>query len=165
VSFQVCNPDGTTYGPCDCPEGGVRSYYDGGAPDGYAPLPPPVGNKGYNALWVETNSAYLAPLTRVLLLPLFSEPDCNVVPPYGESYGVTFLPVSAGPNGTYPACQDVKNQPPCYRVEPFLFPGLGDYETVPGGTFTLSAFDANGIATGQMNTSEGVVPLVVKNCQ
>jgi hypothetical protein len=35
---------------------------------------------------------------------------------------------------------------------------------VPGGNYVLSAFNADGIATGQMNTDEGIVPLVVKNC-
>jgi hypothetical protein len=33
-----------------------------------------------------------------------------------------------------------------------------------GFTYTLSSFDANGIATGQMNTAQGIVPLVVKDC-
>jgi len=35
---------------------------------------------------------------------------------------------------------------------------------VPAGMYTLSAFDSTGIAKGQMDTTEGIVPLVVKNC-
>ncbi len=38
------------------------------------------------------------------------------------------------------------------------------FESVPGGMYTLSPFNAEGIATGQMNTTEGIVPLTVKNC-
>jgi hypothetical protein len=45
-----------------------------------------------------------------------------------------------------------------------VIPNIYDFNPVPGETYTLSPFDANGIATGQMNTTEGIVPLVVKNC-
>jgi hypothetical protein len=36
------------------------------------------------------------------------------------------------------------------------------FEGGPGRTYTLSAFDQNGIATGQMQTLQGITPLVVK---
>jgi hypothetical protein len=38
------------------------------------------------------------------------------------------------------------------------------FEGGSGLTYTVSAFDSNGIATGQMDTMEGIVPLVIKNC-
>lgn len=165
ASFQVCDESGSAYGPCDCPEGGTPAYDDGEAPDGYAPLPPPVGDQGYNALWI--SSSAISPLTRAIFLPLFSAPDCSVVPPYGQSYVVTFTPATSGPSGTFPACpQDSVGGPmPCYQPEVTIYPSITDFETVPGGSYTLSAFNADGIATGQMNTNEGIVPLVVKNCQ
>jgi hypothetical protein len=165
ASFQVCEASGEAYGPCDCPEGGAPTYDDGGLPDGYAPLPPPVGDQGYNAIWISSN--LISPNSQAIFLPLYSAPDCNVVPPYGESYAVMFFdPVTGGPSGTFPACP-VNSLPTttCYSPEPFLYPGIGDFEIVPGGMYTLSAFNADGIATGQMNTTEGIVPLVVKNCQ
>ena len=75
ASFQVCEESGSAYGPCDCPEGGTASYYDGSVPDGYAPLPPPVGDQGYNAIWVISSALY--PLTQAIILPLYSAPDCK----------------------------------------------------------------------------------------
>jgi hypothetical protein len=104
--------------------------------------------------------------TRVLFIPLFSAPDCNVLLPYGGAYSVTFQPNSAGPSGTFPACsQSGTNPTACYQPQPFTIPGFSDPENVPRGMYTLSSFDSDGIATGQMNTSEGIVPLVVKSCQ
>jgi hypothetical protein len=35
---------------------------------------------------------------------------------------------------------------------------------VPGGNYTLSAFNGDGVASGRMDTTEGIVPLVVKKC-
>ncbi|MGO8999285.1 MAG: hypothetical protein ACLQVI_38660 [Polyangiaceae bacterium] len=164
ASFQVCDESGNGYGPCDCPEGGTFNFDDGGVPDGYAPLPPPVGDQGYNAIWVVSGALY--PLNAAIFLPLYSAPNCGVVPPYGESYAVAFQPADAGPSGTFPACSQTSTGPtPCYEPEPFVFAGIGNFENVPGGILTLSTFNADGIATGQMNTTEGIVPLVVKNCQ
>jgi hypothetical protein len=163
-SFQVCNASGSAYGACDCPEGGTGDSGDGGLPDGYAPLPPPVGDQGYNAILGPAPSLPgAAPVS--IYLPLFSAPDCRVVPPYGQAYLVYFEPADTDPSGTLPACLSGAgvSAVPCY------FPsvaanGVIDSETVPGGVYTLSAFDANGIARGQMNTNEGIVPLVVKSC-
>jgi hypothetical protein len=103
-------------------------------------------------------------------LPFFSASDCSVIPPYGEAYTVGFRPSpsfppygdgggGAGPNGTFPAC-NVNNNPCCMVT----IDGMGSNDTTPGDTYTLSAFDGDGIATGQMNTNQGIVPLVVKSC-
>jgi hypothetical protein len=166
ASFQVCNESGTGYAPCDCPEGGTFDYEDGGLPDGYAPLPPPVGDQGYNAIWVATYQWPGPPAVPVggLFLPLFSAPGCSIVPPYGECYAVQFE--GTGPVGSFPACSQTSAGPtPCYEPTLILWEGATDFESVAGGIYTLSAFNAAGIATGQMNTAEGIVPLVVKNCQ
>ena len=160
VSYQVCDSSGQSYDPCVCADGG--GYYgDGGLADGWAPLPPPVGNQGYNAIWAYISN-WSAP---GIYLPLFSAPDCAVIPPYGDFYFVIFEPATAGPAGTFPSCPGLGmgGSEPCYA--PAQSPVNGQtFEGAPGFTYTLSAFDANGIATGQMNTLQGIVPLVVKNC-
>ena len=164
ISFQVCNETGSGYGPCDCPEGGTLSHYeDGGLPDGYAALPPPVGDQGYNAIWVAWTQAPV--FTQAILLPLFSAPDCNAVqPPYGETYAVGFQPGTVGPSGTFPACSAAITEG-CYQPYLVFSEGFTQVNNATGGVYTLSSFNADGIATGQMNTAEGIVPLVVKNCQ
>jgi hypothetical protein len=155
-SFQVCNASGSAYGPCDCPDAATL-YGADAEPDGYAPLPPPVGAQGYNAIWSAG--------AHTVFLPLFSAPSCQVVPPYGEYYGAVFQPSGVGPTGTFPYCNVYGGGPmPCYVVELQVMSGGIDDESLPGGTYNLSAFNADGIATGQMNTTEGIVPLVVKNC-
>jgi hypothetical protein len=103
----------------------------------------------------------------VIYLPLFSAPDCAVVPPYGEYYFVVFEPSTTGPSGTFPSCPGLYmgGSPPCYG--PTRTSAARGQDYVGGGTgfsYTLSAFDTNGIATGQMSTTDGLVPLVVKNC-
>jgi hypothetical protein len=104
ASFQVCKASGSAYGPCDCPEGGGAYEGDGGLPDGYAPLPPPVGDQGYNALWSAS--------AQTIYLPLFSAPDWRIVPPYGDYYAVVFQPASAGPAGVFAACLVYGTGPP-----------------------------------------------------
>lgn len=160
ISYQVCNLSGDGYDPCVCAEGG--GYYgDGGVPDGYAPLPPPVGDQGYNAIW-----AYVSNWSaNGLLLPLFSAPNCAVDPPFGEYFFVIFEPSTAGPAGTFTSCPGLGTggTPPCYApTREGSFGGM--FEGAPGLTYTLSDFDSNGIATGQMETTEGIIPLVVKRC-
>jgi hypothetical protein len=160
-SFQVCNTNGNGYEPCDCPDAGSYLNDAGKLPDGYAPLPPPVGAQGYNAIWAY-QSNWSAP---GIYLPLFSAPDCAVNPPYGDFYFAIFEPVTAGPEGTFPSCTGYASNSsgPCYA--PGLQGEFGNpFEGGPGLSYTLSAFDANGIARGQMDTLQGIVPLVVKNC-
>ena len=160
-SFQVCNAEGTGYEPCDCPDAGTYLNDAGELPDGYAPLPPPVGHQGYNAIWAYQDN-WSAP---GIYLPLFSAPDCAVNPPYGDYYFAIFEPATAGPAGTFPSCIDfvASSSGPCYA--PGLEGNSGNaFEGGLGLTYTLSAFDANGIATGQMGTLQGIIPLVVKNC-
>jgi hypothetical protein len=166
TSYQVCNGTGSGYEPCACPDGGALVGDGGELPDGYAPLPPPVGDQGYNAIWASASDINVPPgVTQAIFLPLFSAPACNVVPPYGDAYLVAFQAGGAGPTGTFPACsQTSPPSTPCYSPEILIQAGIMDFESVPGGTLTLSPFNASGIATGQMNTAEGIVPLVVKNC-
>jgi hypothetical protein len=80
---------------------------------------------------------------------------------------IQFFPTDtgSGPSGTLSACPALPSgSATCYL--PGISVGTGfSEEVVPGGVYTLSAFNADGIATGQMNTTEGIVPLVVKNCQ
>ena len=162
VSYQVCDATGKAYEPCVCAEGG-SDYGDGGVPDGWAPLPPPVGDQGYNAFWAYDGQWS----ANAIYLPLFSAPDCAIVPPYGEYYFVIFEPSTTGPAGTFPSCPSLGTggSPACYAP---ARESTGSGEDFVGGganlSYTLSAFDANGIATGQMNTTDGLVPLVVKNC-
>jgi hypothetical protein len=165
-SYQVCNASGSAYELCACPDGGFLAGDGGELPDGYAPLPPPVGDQGYNAIWASALDQNVPQgVTQAIFLPLFSAPDCTVVPPYGDAYLVVFQPGGAGPTGTFSACSPMPPGPtPCYSPEIFDTPGVADFESVPGGALTLSPFNAAGIATGQMNTTEGIVPLVVKNC-
>jgi hypothetical protein len=152
ASFQVCHDTGDAYGPCDCPDSGLASS-DGGLPDGYAPLPPTVGDQGYNAVW--------KPGAETLYVPIFSAPSCALAYPLGEYYLVR-LSASFAPVGTFPNCGGA----PCYSVERWEGdPGGGtNYQNLPNGIYTLSAFDTDGIARGQMNTIDGIVPLVVKYC-
>jgi hypothetical protein len=154
ASFQVCNGTGSGYGPCDCPD--AFSYLDdaGAIPDGYAPLPPPVGDQPYNALWSASQQE--------LYLPLFSAPDCIVIPPYGSYYNVAFVPPGQGigPSGTFPTCAG--NNGPCYQ--PMIDQTGGSVANSPGDTYTLSAFGGDGLASGQMNSDQGIIPLVVKSC-
>jgi hypothetical protein len=86
-------------------------------------------------------------------------------PPYGDFYFAIFEPATAGPEGTFPSCTGytASSSGPCYA--PGLEGEFGNpFEGGPGLSYALSAFDANGIATGQMDTLQGIVPLVVKNC-
>ena len=54
---------------------------------------------------------------------------------------------------------------PCYEPEVYTYDtGASEFQAVPGGHLVLSAFNCDGIATGQMDTLQGIVPLVVKNC-
>jgi hypothetical protein len=143
ASYQVCNGTGNGYSPCDCPD--AFSYLDdaGAIPDGYAPLPPPVGNQPYNAIW--------SPVDWTIYLPLFSAPDCTVIPPYGDSYWVEFRPEGAsggaGPSGTFPICSF--NTPPCYGPQ---INGANGWDGVDGDMYTLTAFGGDGLATGHMDT-------------
>jgi hypothetical protein len=161
-SYQLCNDAGSAYGPCDCPDAANFLNDAGEVPDGYAPLPPPVGDQGYNAIWAY-ESNWSAP---GIYLPLFSAPDCAVNPPFGEFFFVIFEPAATGPAGTLPSCPGLGmgSSEPCYS--PALAGGAGNqiFEGGSGLTYTVSAFDSNGIATGQMDTMEGIVPLVIKNC-
>jgi hypothetical protein len=163
MSSQTCDVDGRSYGPCDCPDAASSLGDAGKLPDGYAPLPPLVGNQGYNAIWA-VNPAEVPPVLSIML-PLFSAPDCSVLPPYGQFYGVFFNPSSAGPSGTFPACPPSGGPTPCYEPQQYTRDdGISDWENVPGGKLVLSAFNGEGIATGTMNTAEGIVPLTVKKC-
>jgi hypothetical protein len=125
--------------------------------DSYAPLPPQPGDASYTAIYAVYQGS------SAVFRPLFSQPSCAVVPPYGESYVVEFTPPDAGPSGTFRACY-YSTAPPCYQ--PGLDPGAGPIteEFVTRGVYTLTAFDDAGIATGAMDTTEGIVPLVVKTC-
>ena len=161
LSYQACNSAGDGYDPCLCPDGGGYDYGDGGLPDGYAPLPPTIGNQGYNAIWAPYPGGGQQP---AIYRPLFSAPDCAIVPPYGAFYYVDFEPQTAGPNGTFPSCTGFMNSGPTPCYLPAYGEGFGIFEGGEGFTYTLSSFDSNGIATGQMNTVQGIVPLVVKNC-
>ncbi|HEY1695515.1 MAG TPA: hypothetical protein VGG39_25270 [Polyangiaceae bacterium] len=125
-------------------------------PDGYAHLPPPQGNQGYNAVWsVSEQTVYV---------PLFSAPDCSVIPPYGQSYAVSFRPSGSGvgPSGTFTACWG-NTAPTCYDVS-YWNSADGSLHASEGDSYTLSAFDGDGLATGQVETNQGIVPLVVKSC-
>jgi hypothetical protein len=156
ASFQVCDATGDGYGSCDCPDAASYLHADAATtPDGYAPLPPPVGDQGYNAIWS-------ASAARVYL-PLFSAPSCEVIPPYGLIFAVDFRPVGSGPVGTFSAnCGSATT--PCYEAN-LTSNGAGlNTVSTTGGTYTLSAFSASGVATGQMSTAQGIVPLYVKNC-
>jgi hypothetical protein len=157
ASFQVCNGAGNGYSPCDCPD--ALSYVDdaGNYPDGYAHLPPPVGNQGYNAISIEPGDA-----GHQVFLPLFSAPDCTVIPPYGSYYEVDFeQPSGSGPSGTFGTCYGTNNMP-CYALS---FAGSGpDENSAPSDTYTLSTFGGDGLATGQMDSDQGIIPLVVKFC-
>lgn len=119
-----------------------------------------MGNQPWNAIWVIDRSSK----TPAIYLPLLSAPDCTVVPPYGERYVVQFLPSTSGPAGTFPSCTSFTDGTmPCY------VPARGEegstyFEGTSGLTYTLSTFDSNGIAMGQVGTLQGIVPLVVKNC-
>jgi hypothetical protein len=161
-SSQVCNASGTAYDACDCTPRTPPAGRDGGTlPDGYAPLPASLGTQGYDAIWAADPNQ--VPEVTWILRPLFSAPDCAVVPPFGETLVAAFKPTTAGPTGTFPACGE--NGPsPCYETERMTWDGAYNWETVPGGMLTLSAFNADGIATGMMDTSEGIVPLAVKKC-
>jgi hypothetical protein len=126
-----------------------------GPSDAYAPLPPQPGDAGYNAIFSKG----------VVYVPLFSAPACVVIPPYGDSYVVHFEPPDAGPAGSFPAC--LPNAPTtldCYQPGRLDFPGSFATERVNGGVYTLSPFDDAGVAVGQMDTTEGIVPLHVKDC-
>jgi hypothetical protein len=169
VSKTACIPGqsvacvgAAAYGPCDCPDGGSLQGDGGPLPDGYAPIPASLGRDGYNAIWA-VNPA-MVPTVRYIMRPLFSIPDCNVVPPYGDSYAAIFSPATAGPSGTFPACsQPNPGHSDCY--EPQIYNDINEqFESVHGGQLVLSAFDSDGIATGTMDTAEGIVPLIVKNC-
>ncbi len=164
ASYQVCDGAGNAYGPCECPDAATLVGDAGPLPDGYAPIPASLGDQGYNAIWAVDPDE--VPSVTWLFRPLFTAPDCRVVPPYGESYAVAFQPMTAGPTGTFPACTQSGGHgaTPCYEPEILIEGGSYSWEQVPGGQLTLSDFDANGIATGMMNTTEGIVPLVVKKC-
>jgi len=161
---RVCNA-----GQCMAPDGsalqdGTVGGGDAGhippeastSKDGYAPLPPLPGNASFTAIY--------APSEKTVYRPLFSEPSCDVVPPYGQYYEVFFAPSNAGPSGTFAECVGGPQQPRCANVNiTDISSGLMT-ETVDGGMYTLSAFDNGGIATGQMDTAQGIVPLIVKKC-
>jgi hypothetical protein len=163
-SYQLCNDAGSAYGSCDCPDAASFLNDAGEVPDGYAPLPPPVGDQGYNAIWASAMDINTGGASNVIYLPFFSAPDCSVIPPFGEAYIVAIVPGTAGPSGTFAACNTPPGTSPCYEPEVFYVPSTQNFEVVKGGSYTLSPFNADGIATGQMSTNEGIVPLVVKNC-
>jgi hypothetical protein len=142
------SPDGM--GP---PDAGSISFGDV-----YAPLPPQPGDAGFNAIYAQGYAAEMG----VVFLPLFSEPDCLVVPPYGEYYAVSFDPSTSGPTGTFEACASTPAAP-CYQPQTAVGKTWWP-EIVDGGMYTLSEFDDAGIASGKMNTNEGIVPLIVKRC-
>ena len=138
-------------------DGGHASPEASTPKDGYAPLPPQPGNASFTAIY--------APSERTVYMPLFSEPSCNVVPPYGQYYEVFFAPSNAGPTGTSAECVGGPQQPRCANVNiTDISSGLMT-ESVDGGVYTLSAFDSTGIASGQMDTAQGIVPLTVKKCR
>ena len=162
---QVCNPEGSAFGPCDCPDAATFVNDAGELPDGYAPIPTSLGTQGYNAIWA-VNPLSL-PSQGWIFRPLFSVPDCAAVPPYGDSYVALFAPTSAGPSGTFPVCsQSGTGGPmPCYDSQVYTYAtGDSSYQVVPGGKLVVSDFNGDGIATGYMDTIQGIVPLVVKNC-
>jgi hypothetical protein len=162
-SYQVCDDAGSAYGPCDCPDGAAVATDAGELPDGYAPIPATIGNQGYSAIWA-VNPDW-SPSQGWIFRPLFSAPDCSVVPPYGEAYAAIFTPTSAGPSGTYPVCAIGSQGPtPCYETQLYDSTGQSSFEAVPDGILVLSDFNGDGIATGQMDTAEGIVPLIVKKC-
>jgi hypothetical protein len=124
--------------------------------DGYAPLPHQPGNASFTAIY--------APSQATVYRPLFSEPSCDVVPPYGQYYEVVFAPRDAGPTGTFAECVGGPQQPRCANVNiTDISSGLMT-EAVDGGMYTLSDFDNAGIATGKMDTAQGIVQLIVKMC-
>jgi hypothetical protein len=54
---------------------------------------------------------------------------------------------------------------PCYQTQVYTYAtGDSSYQSVPDGKLVLSAFNSEGIATGQMDTAQGIVPLTVKKC-
>ena len=54
---------------------------------------------------------------------------------------------------------------PCYDSQVYTYAtGDSSYQVVPGGKLVVSDFNGDGIATGYMDTIQGIVPLVVKNC-
>jgi len=123
--------------------------------DAEAPLPSQPGDAGFNAIFARG----------AVYVPLFSTPSCVVVPPYGDSYVVTFKPSDAGPIGSFPACDPNEAKTfACYQPGRIDFPGAVASERVRDGVYALSAFNGAGVAIGAMNTTEGIVPLQVKRC-
>jgi hypothetical protein len=163
-SNQVCNDAGNAYGPCDCPDASSYLNDAGELPDGYAPIPPSLGHQGYNAIWAV--NPLDTPSQGWIFRPFFSPPDCAAVPPFGDAYAAIFSPITAGPTGTFPSCSQPGGGPmPCYETQIYTYAtGDNSFQTVPGGKLTLSSFNSDGIATGQMDTPQGIIPLIVKAC-
>jgi hypothetical protein len=162
----VCDDTGDAYGSCECTDAASVHEDAGSLPDGYAPIPPSMGDQGYNAIWASASDLNVGPgVSRVIYVPLFSAPDCRVVPPYGQSYIVAIRNAGADPSGTFPACsQTTSGTTPCYEPELLYSPAEMSFETVPGGSLSLSPFDSEEVASGLMNTTQGIVPLTVKDC-